>query len=132
MTSPSERSWKAEAAGSLNAIVRAAQRALHDPRALRLPLASIARSVGYHPDYLNRALKQACGLTLGEMRDEARMQRSRQLLASTVPIAAVAEGVGFDDPNYFTRWFKTQTSRTPSAWRTGTRTIPPHVNSKNW
>ena len=102
-----------------NAIYRAAQRALHDPAALRLPLATIARHVGYHPDYLNRALKQACGLTLGEMRDEVRMRLSRQLLASTAPIATVAEGVGFDDPNYFARWFKSQAGRTPSAWRTG-------------
>jgi AraC family transcriptional activator of pobA len=113
-----------------NTIFRSAQRALHDPAALRQPLSAIAQAVGYHPDYLNRTLKQICGLTLGELRNEVRMQKSKLLLANAVPIAAAAEGVGFDDPNYFARWFRAQTGRTPSAWRAGKAGPTPPESSK--
>ena len=37
------------------------------PTAHRESLAALARRIGYQPDYLNRMLKQVCGLTLGEM-----------------------------------------------------------------
>ena len=100
-----------------NVIFRAAQRALHESTAFRQPLSEIARRIGYHPDYLNRTLKQICGLTLGELRNEVRMQRSKHLLAEAKSVADAAEGAGFDDPNYFSRWFREQTGRTPSAWR---------------
>ena len=102
-----------------NVIFRATQRALRDAAAFRRPLSEIARRIGYHPDYLNRTLKQICGLTLGELRNEVRMQRSKHLLGEAKSIAETAEGAGFDDPNYFARWFREQTGRTPSSWRAG-------------
>ena len=79
----------------------------------------MARRIGYQPDYLNRMLKQFCGLTLGELRGAARLQTARRLLSETRPIADVAIETGFDDPNYFSRWFRAQTGYTPTAWRVG-------------
>lgn len=102
-----------------SAIFRTVQRALHEPAAFQQPLSGVARRIGYHADYLNRTLKQVCGRTLGELRNEVRLQKSRQLLAGTKSIADVAEDVGFNDPNYFSRWFREQTGRTPSSWRAG-------------
>ena len=102
-----------------NVIFRAVQRALQEAMAFRQPLSEIARRIGYHPDYLNRTLKQSCGLTLGQLRNEVRMQRSKHLLTEAKGIAEVAEGAGFDDPNYFSRWFREQTGQTPTAWRAG-------------
>ena len=102
-----------------NAIFRAVQRALHGPAALHRPLSETAREIGYHPDYLNRTLKQVCGLTLSELRNEVRLRKSKHLLSGALPIAGVAEGAGFDDPNYFARWFRVQTGCTPGAWRAG-------------
>lgn len=100
-------------------LLKSVQRVLHEPAAHREPLASLARRIGYQPDYLNRMLKQFCGLTLGELRGTVRLQTARRLLVDTLPIAEVASEVGFDDPNYFSRWFRTQTGYTPRAWRTG-------------
>ena len=100
-------------------LFKTVQRVLHEPSAHRESLAALAQRIGYQPDYLNRMLKQFCGLTLGELRGAARLQTARRLLSETRSIADVAIETGFDDPNYFSRWFRAQTGYTPSAWRAG-------------
>jgi AraC-like DNA-binding protein len=102
-----------------NNVLRAAQRALHDAASYHEPLASIAKRIGYHPDYLNRMLKRVCGLTLGELRGAVRLQTAKRLLAKTLAVSDIAAEVGFDDPNYFARWFRAQTGYTPTDWRAG-------------
>ena len=102
-----------------SAIFRTAQRALREPAAFGQPLSAVARRIGYQADYLNRTLKRTCGRTLGELRNESRLQKARQLLAGTKAVADVAEETGFNDANYFSRWFREQTGRTPSSWRAG-------------
>ena len=62
-------------------LFKSVQRILHEPASWREPLGAIARRVGYQPDYLNRMLKQVCGLTLGELRDTIRLRTARRLLA---------------------------------------------------
>jgi AraC-like DNA-binding protein len=32
-------------------------------------------------------------------------------------VAEAALQSGFEDPNYFARWFRRQTGQTPQAWR---------------
>jgi AraC-like DNA-binding protein len=82
-----------------------------------LSLGKIARSLGYHPDHLNRKLKREAGLGLRGLRDRLRLERAQAALQSQLTIAEAAAQAGFDDPNYFSRWFRRQTGRTPSAWR---------------
>jgi AraC-like DNA-binding protein len=105
-------------------LFKSVQRILHEPASWREPLGAIARRAGYQPDYLNRMLKQVCGLTLGELRDTIRLRTARRLLANPMSIADVAGEVGFDDPNYFSRWFRGQTGYTPSDWRAGAAQQP--------
>ncbi len=80
------------------------------------PLAKIARAVGYHPDHLNRKLKRETGLGLRAMRDQLRLESAQSALRAEPTIGEAATRAGFDDPNYFTRWFRQQTGLTPSAW----------------
>ena len=86
---------------------------------VRLPASfgKIARDLGYHPDHLNRMLKRESGLGLRALRDRARLETAQAALRSERTVAEAATRAGFDDPNYFTRWFRRQTGRTPSAWR---------------
>jgi len=72
---------------------------------------------GYQHDYLNRLLKEHEGLTLGQLRAHKLLARVQRLLRQAGSIAEVAEAVGFDDPNYFARWFRKQTGLSPSRWR---------------
>ena len=100
-------------------LLKTVRRVLAQPDARRQTLDTLAGRIGYHPDYLNRMLKQACGLTLGELRSVERLQTARRLLARSRPVAEVALEAGFDDPNYFARWFRAQIGCTPTVWRAG-------------
>lgn len=81
------------------------------------PFGKIARDLGYHPDHLSRKLKRESGLGLRALRDRVRLEAAHVALRSEPTVAEAATRAGFDDPNYFARWFHRQTGRTPSAWR---------------
>lgn len=101
-------------------LVRTTQRTLREDLAepdAKRSLDDLARKIGYQHDYLNRLLKEATGLTLGQMRAELRMERARQLLARPLSIGDVAEELGFLDQNYFARWFRQQAGQSPSQYR---------------
>ena len=81
------------------------------------PIAKVARSAGYHPDHLTRKLKREAGLGLRALRDRVRLEAAQAALRSAPTIAEAATQSGFDDPNYFARWFRRQTGQTPRAFR---------------
>jgi AraC-like DNA-binding protein len=80
-------------------------------------LTKISRDLGYHPDHLTRKLKRESGLGLRALRDRVRLESAQAALRGESTVAEAATRAGFDDPNYFARWFRQQTGRTPSAWR---------------
>lgn len=80
-------------------------------------LADLAREAGYQQDYLNRILKEECGLTLGQLRSRVRLESAQKLLVKGFAIQDVAEKVGILDNNYFARWFRQQTGVSPTQWR---------------
>ena len=86
---------------------------------LRAPasLANVARTAGYHPDHLTRKLKRETGLGLRALRDRVRLEAAQAALRAASSVAEAALQSGFDDPNYFARWFRQQTGQTPSAFR---------------
>ena len=78
----------------------------------------IADRFGIQRDHLNRLLKEECGLTLGQLIAEHRLDRARRgLEKSDREIQEVGASVGILDRNYFARWFRKQTGLSPSAWR---------------
>jgi AraC-like DNA-binding protein/quercetin dioxygenase-like cupin family protein len=81
------------------------------------PLAKVARSAGYHPDHLTRKLKREAGLGLRALRHRLRLESAQAALRRAPTIADAAAECGFEDPNYFARWFRQQTGQTPSAFR---------------
>jgi len=97
--------------------VKKFERLVTSPENALLPISELAAKTGYQPDYLNRRHKQATGLTLLQQRNQVRLAKAKRLLALGLPVSDVAFGAGFDDPNYFTRWFKHQTGVPPRAYR---------------
>ncbi len=80
-------------------------------------LTEVARTAGYHPDHLTRKLKDEAGIGLRALRHRVRLEAAQAALRRASSVAAAAEQCGFDDPNYFARWFRQQTGQTPSAWK---------------
>lgn len=97
--------------------VKAFERLVTAPETALLPISELAARAGYQADYLNRRHKQATGLTLLQQRNLVRLSRAKRLLARGLPVSEAALGAGFDDPNYFTRWFKRQTGVPPRSFR---------------
>ena len=69
---------------------------------------------------LNRKIRSESGLNLSTLLDEKRQRKAFELLLQKDrPIAEVAWRCGFQDPNYFSRWFRRKVGQTPSQWRSG-------------
>lgn len=82
----------------------------------------VAQNLGRSLDHLNRQLRTESGLTVGEILNRSRMDHCGHLLRTTnLDIGEIASMTGFDDQNYFTRWFRKQTGQTPSRWREAMR-----------
>lgn len=79
----------------------------------KLTLAEAARASGYQKDYLNRILKEQGGMTFGQIRAQTRLRQARAALKRYRTVNAAAEATGFDDVNYFIRWFRKQSGQTP-------------------
>lgn len=80
-------------------------------------LVDVARESGYVRDSLTRRLKRDHGLGLRGIRDLLRLDAAQASLRAGLPIAEAGQNAGFDDPNYFARWFRQKTGLTPSRWK---------------
>jgi AraC family L-rhamnose operon transcriptional activator RhaR len=78
--------------------------------------AELAKRVGLQKDYLNRLVRRATGLTLGQWRDRELLRAAEASLRQGHRVAVVASDLGFSDANYFARWFRKQTGLSPSHW----------------
>jgi AraC family L-rhamnose operon transcriptional activator RhaR len=79
-------------------------------------LAAVVQRSGYQRDHLNRLIKKATGLTLGQYRTQRRLAKAKELLSQGMQVAAVGAVVGLPDQSYFARWFRRQTGQRPSTW----------------
>ncbi len=78
----------------------------------------LSERIGLQKDHLNRVLRRECGLTLGQLLAETRLEKAKVLLSDLeVQIQEAGSGAGFDDRNYFARWFRKQTGLSPRDWR---------------
>lgn len=77
----------------------------------------VAALLGRSVDSINRELPSP-GLTLGGIISQRRLAIAREeLLRSNRGVGEVAEAAGFDDQNYFARWFRRHTGQSPTQWR---------------
>lgn len=99
------------------AFVRKFAALARDPVRHGSSIASLAELTGFQRDYLNRRYKQMTGLTLSQERDAARLDVAKKSLAKGEPVGEAARQAGFDDANYFSRWFRRKQGIAPSRWR---------------
>ena len=83
-------------------------------------IANAASLLGYHRDHLTRKLKAQTGLGLRAQRDRLRLEAAQGALHGLHSVSEAAQAAGFEDANYFSRWFKAQTGVPPRLWRRST------------
>ena len=81
-----------------------------------------AAQLGITPAQLNLRVREETGAGPREHIDRRVILEAERLLAFTaITIGEVAARLGFDDPNYFWRYFRKHTGHTPGEWREGQR-----------
>lgn len=77
-----------------------------------------ASALGITPSHLNAVCQQICEKsTLEIIHDRLILAARRELAYTESNVAGVAHHLGFEDPSYFTRFFKRETGMTPGAYR---------------
>ncbi len=91
---------------------------MHSDLATSPPLEDLAASVGLSAYHFCRAFKKSLGLSPIQYLIAQRMDRAAKLLLATeLPVAEIAQAVGYEDPAYFARLFRQKTALTPSELR---------------
>ncbi|WP_448625132.1 AraC family transcriptional regulator [Geodermatophilus sp. URMC 64] len=98
----------------LAAVFDVIERRFAEPISLR----DVADAVGLTPGHLTTVVRRRTGRTVQQWLTERRMAEARRLLADPrLTVAAVATRVGYADPGYFIRRFRTAHGVPPAAWR---------------
>lgn len=83
-----------------------------------IDLDSVSKTVGFNASYFSRLFKEETGKKFIDYLTEIRIQEAKRLLSeSDMPIAQVAEAVGYKDDKYFSRAFKKSTGLKPKEYR---------------
>lgn len=81
-------------------------------------VASVARDFGYAPDHLTRLFKAYTGISLSEYLYHRRLDVAKTLLTSSdYTINEIAQYLGYDDPNRFTKFFGYHEKISPLNYR---------------
>lgn len=105
-------------ARSLHPLVRTVMKYVHAHLGERITLEDIGRETFFSPIYCDALFKKETGRSIIDYVIEKRIDEAkRYLLEGTLPLAAIAEALGFRDYNYFSRVFKKRCGYTPSAYR---------------
>ncbi|MFV0358284.1 arabinose operon transcriptional regulator AraC [Tropicimonas sp.] len=87
---------------------------LHKP----LGVKEVAEHVCLSPSRLSHLFRKYVGTGVVQWRDAQRVQYAMQILRITnMPIKALSQVVGYDDPLYFSRVFRKHTNLSPRAFR---------------
>ncbi|WP_248930092.1 response regulator [Paenibacillus hamazuiensis] len=83
-----------------------------------LSLQQLAAQAEVHPNYLTQAFRRHTGLSCMQFLARLRMERAKELLHGTdLKICEIAERVGYDNPLYFSTYFKKWVGKNPSAYK---------------
>ena len=84
----------------------------------RITLDDIGRLTFFSPNYCENVFKRETGRSVIDYLLQIRMEAAKRLLSEgSLALGAVAEAVGFDDYNYFSRVFKKRTGYTPTEYK---------------
>ncbi len=82
----------------------------------------MAAAVSLSPGHLTTVIRERTGRTVVDWISERRMAEARRLLVETSEsVENIGARVGYDDPTYLARRFRSAHGQTPAAWRNANR-----------
>ena len=82
------------------------------------PLTRYASQLGLSVPRLNRLVRAESGvMALEWVHERLTREACRRLIYTAVPAASLAADLGFEDPGYFSRFFKRRMGQSPHQWR---------------
>lgn len=82
------------------------------------PLAFYADALKVTPDHLSRACRAVAGMSALDIVHERVVLEARRMLAYTeMPVGEIAQSLGFDDSQYFSRFFAKRSGAAPTVYR---------------
>ncbi len=95
---------------------------IEDHYAEPISLKDAARAANLSSGYLTTLVRRQTGRTVLEWIQERRMAEARRLLVETdESVERIGARVGYDDPAYFARRFRSAHKTTPASWRNANR-----------
>lgn len=82
-----------------------------------ISLNDVAAEVGLHPVYFSKIFKDEIGLSYSDYLNQVKIEAAKDYLLNDVPLADVAQLVGFNDQSYFTKIFKKYEGLSPLKWK---------------
>lgn len=90
-------------------------------------LDTLAAPLGITTTQLNRLCRQHLHCSaLDVLHQRLLLEAKRELGYTTLQVRQIADGLGFSDPAYFTRFFLRMTGQSPSVWR-----VQPHASASS-
>lgn len=81
-------------------------------------VSAYANLLNVSPHHLNSTVKGALGKTVsGLIQERIVLEAKRLLVHSKLSVKEIAYALGFDDPSYFTRFFRERAGQSPSSFR---------------
>ncbi len=85
----------------------------------KIKLEQVATAHNLSPEQFSRLASQLVGISPLQYLQNIRLSQAMELLlTSELPISEIADSVGFEDPNYFARLFRSRVGQSPSQFRT--------------
>ncbi|WP_082929056.1 helix-turn-helix domain-containing protein [Rhizobium aegyptiacum] len=82
------------------------------------PVSAYAELLAATPHLLDKAAREVFGRSVKELLLERRMLEAKRLLMFTVrSVEDIGREIGFEDPAYFSRFFRKRAGEAPAAWR---------------
>lgn len=87
-------------------------------------VSAYANALHVTPGHLNDTTKQVTGKTVSTLiHERIVLEAKRMLVHSDQSIKEIAYALGFDDPSYFTRFFRERVGESPGAFREENRSV---------
>jgi AraC family transcriptional activator of pobA len=82
------------------------------------PVSRYVELLASTPHLVDKAARETFGQTVKDMLMERRLLEAKRLLMFTIrPVEDIGREIGFEDPAYFSRFFRRRTGESPAAWR---------------